>query len=192
MLDTDDVSKLIGAVPLLATYADLVDNAADLRRKFPASQVLLIDRGSGDPAGEATIADVERGLLTPGDVRPWIERKEREGRRDLMVYANRNTWPQIDADTQGLRFARWYATLDGTAHIDGYAPLVAPAAIQVIGADALGYHADLSLVFDSLWNPAPEPDWALRARNLAQAVLGEIQHTDGNVGTLARLLSEKH
>jgi len=156
MLDTDDLAALPGGVraDLLAYYADLVHTPADLaalEARWPA--VVLIERGLGDPLGLASAIDVEQHAEGVAAVKPWAAAQGAHGVRYLAVYANRSTMPAVDA--AGWTGYRWYATLDGTAHIDGRPAGLAPAAVQCLSAAMLGFHADLSLVFEDGWHPSP-------------------------------------
>ncbi len=189
MIDTDELSALTDEVELLATYADLVPDLEALQDKYPHSQLVLIDRGHGDPQNLASVLDVERGLVNPGHVPEWLDRKERQGINYRTVYCNRSTLPDVDRAGANRTFYRWVATLDGTAHIEGFTPLEAPAAVQVIGATALGYHADLSLVFDEGWNRPPLPHWLRQARELAAKAAGNASAVSTDTRDLAALLA---
>jgi|SRR5215831_14964453 len=192
MLDTDDSAQLTATpirAAILATYADQVDAGvlADLKRSWP--QVVLIDRGMGDPLGRASVIDVEKGARLPGDVPAWISHQRARGIKYLTVYANRSTMPSVDSVMagHGAGFYRWYATDDGTAHIAGYRPGLTPAAVQIAGADSLGFHADLSLAFEDQWHPAPAAAPPPAAAWVAQAVaLAASVQADSH--TLAGLL----
>lgn len=179
MLDTDILDKLTSHVELLATYADLVPDLAELAKKYPHSHVILIDRGLGDPQDLASVMDVERGAYNVSHIPEWLDRKERKGVEFRTLYVNRGNLAAADQAAAGRSSYRWVATLDGTAHIEGFAPLEGPAAVQVIGADQLGYHADLSLVFDSGWNLPRTPKWLHDARELASSlavIAADVSH----------------
>lgn len=153
-LDSDDPAALTGIVPFLFTYSDITSDAelAELRARFPASQVLLIDRGLGDPGRRATLADVETGALTPASLPGWLD--ERRGTPFLTAYCNRNTLPAVVQAVGSRPCWHWVATLDGTCHIDGYPALGGPALVQILGEQQLGIHADLSIVLHDGWHPA--------------------------------------
>lgn len=151
MLDSDQPAVLLEsrfANLRIATYADLVTPeiiaAAGPRLK-------VIDRGSGDPHGLATIADVERGVLSVAEgvakVRQWLEEK----RPQPTIYHNRSTWEEINKAADGLDYTHWVATLDGTMVPSGYYMAV----VQAWGAAALGFHADMSIVWDDGWHRLP-------------------------------------
>lgn len=152
MLDTDVLDDLTPRAELLATYADLVTDLAALQAKFPNSQIILIDRGLGDPTGQATIFDVEPGALTPEQAADGYDRQKAKGLRDLTVYCDRNTLPAVDQAMGDRVFYRWIATLDGTVAISGFTPLERPAAVQCFSAAMLGVHGDGSLVLDDDWH----------------------------------------
>ena len=158
MLDTDVLADLDGHFEILATYTDLIPDMAALdalRAKYPGSEVILIDRGLGDPTGQATIADVEPGAMTPDDLPGWVARKRADkpaGWEFLTAYSDRNDLPAIEAiQHEGLW--HWVATLDGTCFITGWRPLHGPAAVQILGEAAIGIHGDLSLVLEDQWHP---------------------------------------
>lgn len=163
MYDTDQPASLTATkvrAELLATYADLFSDSppsrallAELRAAWPV--IVFIDRGMGDPLELATVIDVERGTHRPADAPAWYDRRHAAGARDLTVYANRSSLGAVDAAMGGRAHFRWIATLDGTAHVPPFPAGVAPAAIQILGAAALGFHADMSIVFEPWWNPTP-------------------------------------
>jgi hypothetical protein len=169
MFDSDQ----IGALPrgaIAATYSDLIHDQKSyqqLRGEFPHGLV-LIDRGLGDPTGHASIIDVENGTHGAGDVPGWYDRKKAAGVGDLTVYANRSTMPAVDAAVgDGRHPWHWYATLDGTMHIEALPAGKRPALIQFATAAMLGFHADASVIWQPEWNASP----AGHARQvLAQAI----------------------
>lgn len=175
MLDTDTPQTLGRRANILATYADLISisDLAELETTWPA--VVLIDRGQGDRLGRASIIDVETGTHAPGDAPAWHDRQAKAGVKHLTVYANRTTMPEVEKAMGKRGFYRWYATLDGTAHIDGYTPGQQPAAVQILGESALGFHADLSLVFEDGWNPAAADNaWVATAAIAAANLAGQL------------------
>jgi len=193
MLDTDTptaVTNLKVRAPILATYADLVVGGAvtlaELEREW--GQVLLIDRGLGDPLGKASIIDIERGTHAATDAPAWYDRQHAAGVHYLTVYANRASQAAVNAAMGGRQFYRWIATLDGTAHVPPYAAGTAPAAVQILGATQLGFHADLSLVLEPWWQPAPAaapapgPAWVKDA-------LAKVTDTENELELLAKLLA---
>ena len=182
MLDTDQPGQLTAAgvrAPILATYADLM-TAADLAGLRAAwGQVLLIDRGQGDPLGRSSVIDVERGTHGPGDAPGWFDRQTARGVAQLTVYADRSSQAAVNKAMGGRRFFRWIATLDGTLHVAPYAPGKQPAAVQVLGAGSLGFHADLSIVLESWWNRAPAA--AAAAPAWVGPALSAVKHATANL-----------
>lgn len=151
MFDSDDPAVLLSdhcKGSRVATYADLL--TADLVRQL-GKRLSVIDRGQGDPLGLATIADIEPGLLTVeqgvAKIRQWIT----EGRHQPTAYSDRTDWPAIVTALGPLKPFHWIATLDGTANPDGKYPAV----VQALGEAKLGFHADMSIVWDDLWHPLP-------------------------------------
>ncbi len=154
MFDSDNPADLPrGAMG--ATYSDLFVSAAELARlrgEFPAG-LLLIDR-HGDPLGQAVILDVETGLHKPSDAPGWFDRRMAEGATGLTIYCNRSNLAAVTAAMGDRGWFRWVATLDGTAHIAGFPPGLAPAAVQILGEAKLGFHADMSVVWEPGWHSA--------------------------------------
>lgn len=154
-LDSDQLPELSAQVDFLITYSDLVHDAAAWEAEHAGRQCLYIDRGLGDPAGKATIIDVERGAHVPANIPRWYDEKAAAKLSYLTYYCDRSTLPQVQAVIGGRHMWRWIAVLDGTVAIAGFVPWQSPDLIQVLGAPQLGVHADLSLVMSPSWHPAP-------------------------------------
>jgi hypothetical protein len=158
MLDSEDLAAIpSGIAPLVASYADLFPTLAALHefeQAHPASEVVLIDRALGDPLGLASVADVESGALSPGQLPGWFDKKTAANVRYLTVYCDRADLAACDAALGDRDHWRWVATLDGTAFLDlhGYPPLRRPAAIQCLGSNDVGIDCDLSLVLNPNWH----------------------------------------
>jgi len=156
MLDSDNLLDLpAGIAPLLATYSDLLPTHAALNQladRHPDSEVILIDRGLGDPLGLASVADVETGSLSVSRIREWHSRKTAQHIQDITVYCSRDWLPAVEGALSGLAWFKWLATLDGTCALPGFTPLRAPAAVQCFSAAMLGIHADGSLVLEDQWH----------------------------------------
>lgn len=150
IFDSDQPAVLVNpakAGVLVATYADLLTPAiiAEL-----GPMLLVIDRGQGDPHGLATIADIEQGLLSPATgaalIRQWVS----QHRAFPTAYCDRSLRAAVASELSGVPYHEWIATLDGTCNPDGNRP----AAVQILGADKVGFHADLSIVWADNWHPA--------------------------------------
>lgn len=192
MMDSSELSEVRDDVPLFATYSDLVPDLARLEAEHPHTTILLIDRGLGDPSGLASIADVETGALKISDYAGWLDRKHAAGVPYLTGYCDRANLAALDQAAGSRQHYRWVATLDGTCHIDGLEPLRSPAAVQILGAAAVGVNCDLSLVYDDTWHPVPEPLWLAQARQDSAKLLGDINVTQHEAQALSALLSAKH
>jgi hypothetical protein len=150
MFDSDNPEVLAqmrhdGEAELVATYADLVTPA--LAAQFGAD-LLVIDRGNGDPHHLATAGDFERGALKPADAPGWWD--EHHDRGDLTVYADRSTMPALIRELGPHRPAwRWWATLDGTMRI----PRNPGAMVQFAGTEQTGFHADATIIYNPRWRP---------------------------------------
>lgn len=152
--DTDDLNLLSDHFELQFTYSDLVTDLTALRRKYPNSEIGLIDRGLGDPTGEATIFDIETGALTLSEAVLHYDDARARGLSYLTIYHDRARASEVNAAFGARKPYQWWATLDGTAHIAGYDPLFGPAIIQCLNATALGARIDGSLVYEDSWHPS--------------------------------------
>ena len=161
MFDSDDPVVLLE--PFLeacriATYADLVTPTLI---RAAAGRLVVIDRGLGDPHNLATVADIEDGALSvaagAAKIRQWHEEK----RPYPTAYHDRNLQAEVDAALTGVPANNWVATLDGTLVPNGYRRAV----VQFADAAVLGFHADVSIVWDDGWHPLPA---ALPSATVAQ------------------------
>lgn len=157
-LDSENINAFTTNVDFILTYTDLITDPSAFEAKFPGQQVVYIDRALGDPGLKATVIDIEPGAFTPVQVVDWFEERFRRGVRWLTHYSDRNDLPVIRGFLAGRVMWEWVATLDGTAHINGYVPLRGPDLVQVLDAGHLGFNADFSLVLNPLWRPSPRPD----------------------------------
>ena len=187
MIDTDDLSKLSGNVELLATYSDLVPDANELRKKFPDSEIILIDRGSGDPSGEASVFDIEDGCLTVEQALAKYDDAKKRGIQYLTVYHDRDIAAEVNSAFGDRKPYTWDATLDGTAFITGYDPLHTPAVIQVLSSIELDYHADGSIVQEDAWHPRKSVGVTSRMRTECNQALAMVEAADTHIRAL-RLL----
>lgn len=164
LFDSDNPHDLL--VPYLAgcrvaTYADLM--TPDLVKQF-GPRLIVIDRGHGDPLGLATVADIEPGLLTVAQgvakVRQWLN----ERRPGPAAYHDRADWAAVASGLAGTTARHWVSTLDGTCSPNGQRP----AAVQILGEAKLGFHADVSIVWDDTWHPVQAPLAAAEVTKLRQ------------------------
>lgn len=168
--DSDVEAAIPTSADFVFLYTDATPDLPAAQARFPRSTVLLIDRGLGDPGMRATLADVETGALRPDQLAGWYDERHAAGRQYLTVYCSRNTLPAVNVNLAGRAAAHWVATLDGTVHVDGWAPLQGPALVQILGETQLGIHADFSLVLHDDWHPVPAPrEPAAVAADLATA-----------------------
>lgn len=192
-LDSDRPADVPPIGDVLLTYADLATPAlhAHLAASWP--DVAWIDRGLGDPMKLASITDAEPGALSAEAAAAKIRQWQQEHRPYVTAYADRSLMPQVIAQLGGIKPFRWYATLDGTAHIGGMPPGHQPALVQCLTAADLGIHADLSLVYEDNWRPDPK---RARARQLADHILTQSRtaaascsHIDADVADLLAMVS---
>jgi len=181
MVDSDELDVLLDARLSglrVATYADLVTPEFLART---GHRLTVIDRGRGDPHACATVADCEPGALSVPEsvsrVRHWLA----DGRHQPTIYHDRATWHDVNTAGAGVPFAHWVSTLDGTLVPSGYYM----AAVQFAGAKTLGFHADMSIVWDDHWHapasPAAPGD-AAHLRALAGAALAAVTDLTHAVG----------
>jgi hypothetical protein len=114
------------------------------------------------------VADIENGDLTPATGALWAAREITLGQYPVL-YVNRSNKPGVISacSAAGLtlgfgprQYGLWVATLDGGfLDLDGtdlrnHAGIVA---VQYLSAEKSGIPADVSLVTDASWIPAPGP-----------------------------------
>lgn len=171
MLDTDNTALLASPAFTgcrVATYADLV--TPQLLTAF-LGRLVVIDRGRGDPHNVATVADIETDLLTVAQGVQKIKQWNTEHRPFPTAYCDRNTWPTVDQALAGVPHYDWIATLDGTLLPLGKRPAV----VQFVGEAGLGFHADMSIVWDETWHPIrPAVSWASVAA--LEATAAQLAH----------------
>lgn len=151
MLDSDQPTVLLEprfAGMRIASYADL---ATPELISAGGRRLVWFDRGYGDPHNVATIADIEPQLLSVADgaakVKQWIEEK----RPFPTAYHDRVQWQAVNEALAGEPYHHMVATLDGTLVPGG----LYMAVVQFADAARLGFHADMSIVWDEGWNPLP-------------------------------------
>lgn len=154
---TTPLDSIPGNAQMVGTYDDgryaiPFDQVQD---RWPHASLVRICV-TGDPSS-GNCLDVENGDASPDQLDAWAKARLAQGvpEENLAVYCNRSTLPAVLAATK-VHLYHWVATLDGTLVIPGYHPLVSPAAVQCIGADAAGANVDISLVFEDGWIPAPK------------------------------------
>lgn len=149
MFDSDEpavLEQVALAGCRVATYADLA--TPDLVKAL-GPRCVWIDRGHGDHLGIATVVDIEPGLYTVAAGVAKLLQMIAEKRPQPTAYHDRNDWAAVTAALHGTQVHHWVATLDGTC-----LPLASrPAAVQILGAKQVGFHADLSIVWDDTWHP---------------------------------------
>lgn len=171
-VDSDDLSALIPA-PIIQTYSDLIPDFAALsvlRDRFKGSQVILIDRGLGDPTNTATTADFERGALTIAQARTLLTTWHEQRRPYITAYCDYDNLPALRDATDGLQRWQWTAYW-GHLQVPGEPTQM----IQFASSGFLDAHVDLSLVYDDAWWPDPVKSTTLPAiGNLARAAIADL------------------
>jgi hypothetical protein len=137
---------------MVATYAT-GKWAVDLhtvKLAFPKASGFVRINTNADPS-YGDCLDVENGDATVEDIDTWLHARAEQGVTDLATYCSRDTLPAVQAATS-LSPYHWVATLDGTLFIQGYQPLVGPAAVQILPATLIGPNVDLSIVLEDSWH----------------------------------------
>lgn len=152
MYDAVTPGNIPAGAQLVAGYADgRYANLPAMRARFPHALVVPIATGKST---RATVADVEKGDLTPEDALYWVTVTMSDVSNHLLtLYANTSTWPSVKSAFTAARVTLpqwWAAHYTGVAHLE-------PGSIATQYVDTGGY--DLSLVAD-YWpgvDPLPTP-----------------------------------
>lgn len=164
MLDSDQPAVLLEprfANLRIATYADLVTPEIITAA---GGRLIVIDRGAGDPHSLATVADIEQGCLSIAEGADRIKQWDAERRPFPTAYHDRSDWEAVNTALEGTTFHHWVTTLDGTLVPSGYYM----AAVQFAPSSVLGFHADMSIIWDDSWHPMPAGPSAAHVQALTQ------------------------
>jgi hypothetical protein len=100
--------------------------------------------------GRGNCLDVENGLARAADAPRWFDSVDWCRKSELAIYCNRSSAAAVIRAMGQRPWIFWLATLDGTQprsyagrHVD---------AVQYLGSFGLGFHADLSAVFNDRWH----------------------------------------
>lgn len=185
------------AIPLAGTdiaagyangdYANMMALAA----RFPHIPRVSVDVLGTIPAADAR--DWETGDKG-GSLEQWvIDHNAQAGKKNAVVYCNRDTLPEVrqltGSQILAVDYWLWIATLDGTVIMPGAADLAHGTYPGVIACQNKGTGSyDDSLVFAGWWKPpAPPPVPAPQPVTLQQ-VYGLLVKIEGQLTTaLARL-----
>jgi hypothetical protein len=186
MYDSTTVGSLPSNAKMVAVYANgrFFAKPADVQSQCPAAEVVWIDVNGSDPG--AYVLDVENGDATAGQCYRWIKGGSHNGRKPT-IYCSRDTieavWAAVSA-AGGADYALWVATLDGTTKWNGRELSTVPGvvAVQVQGAAALGFNADLSYVYDSTWPLYPAV--VAPPKPVLAKVQSVLSYSDGTVRTV--------
>ena len=163
MGDSTNMLAIPLSVNIAAVYDDGylgVESPAQLEARFPHARYgqVFIDVNGSTPKAQAR--DWETGDKA-GSLQQWvIDHNQASGRKDAVIYCNRDTIPEVrqltGTQVLGTDYWLWVATLDGTLFGPAQYPHV--MACQINGAQLTGGDWDLSLVFDdSFWQPVTPP-----------------------------------
>lgn len=154
MCDSDRPSELERAA-FAATYSDLLPTQSHidaLQARLGATKLIIIDRGLGDPTGQASVADVERGAMTPADLPAWRERKRADLVSFITVYHSWSLLADVLAALGGEAMWHWIARW---GHLTATTPGL--ASVQFASASMLSSACDWSVVHDDRWHPEAGP-----------------------------------
>lgn len=116
--------------------------------RFPHAKHVRINR-TGEH-GRGNCLDVENGLARATDAPGWFDSVTWCPKSDLAIYCNRSSAAAVVKAMGHRPWIFWLATLDGSQ------PRVYAGrqvdAVQYLGSFALGFHADLSAVFNDRWH----------------------------------------
>jgi hypothetical protein len=173
MFDSTTPAAIPHDAEIVGGYVDGSYKWADADwERFPHAQQVRICVTGDHTKGNCL--DVERGDATPDHAPGWIQARQAAGVKYVTVYCDRTTLPAVIKACNGLTYWHWVATLDGTAHIGGWHPGLGPAAVQILPARALGFNADLSVVWADRWHPSAPAGtaWVGRAVTALDAARG--------------------
>lgn len=190
-LDTENLELLRPLAPVMLTYADLVPSPDQIKARIAPSVLVLIDRKLGDPSGQASVCDIEPGSWRPDEFAGWYDERANKGIKFLTAYADRSEMPAVD-DAAGKRgFWRWLATLDGTLHAPGYAPLHSPALVQAINAQMIGENFDMSIIMEPQWHPTPDLSHFPVLAEIARRALAATTSAGTDLGRIIATLESR-
>jgi hypothetical protein len=188
-LDSDQLNVFTPAVNFILTYSDLVTDPAEFEHVNIDKQVIYIDRGMGDPDNKASVIDAETGAFRYDQVAGWYDKKASSHVAYLTYYCDRSGVASVEANLAGRRMYRWIATLDGTVHIAGFAPLAGPDLVQIANAAMLGIHADFSLVMNPGWHPSPADPALAQMITLAKDASRDLTMISGRMSSLSAMIN---
>jgi hypothetical protein len=149
-MDSDELDAL-WPTDFVRTYADLIHDEAALtalRARFPDSIVELIDRGLGDPTGQANLFDVESGALTPQQAAERVRADQKAGKHWQTVYCSESNLPEVIDALHGTHYYNWIASW-GRMVVASHPT----AQVQFADSGMLGVHADLTVIWDPSYRP---------------------------------------
>jgi hypothetical protein len=119
MYDAVAPSNIPASATMVAGYADgRYANMSQLKARFPHATVVSI---AVHHTTAAQVLDVERGDATPPEAVLWCtQTMARTSNKELTVYCNSSTWPQVRAAFQAARVTEpnyWIAQYDNNPRI---------------------------------------------------------------------------
>ena len=171
--DTEHLDALV-PMPVIFTYSDLFphrDEYLALQDRLPHSDIVLGDRGLGDPTGLSTWCDVERFALKLEDAPRWHDRQHDAGHRDLTVYGSLDRYPAINHAMGDRPFYRFIAAWNN-ARLPDYPWAI----VQVMPGTQINTRWDFDLIWDINWHRPQAQQISLRLASpmgYLQAALGQ-------------------
>lgn len=194
MLDSDQLAAIEPYGGLLASYADLVTPADVERIAKRGGELVVLDRGLGDPHELASAVDVERGALTPQQAPGWYDKRRAAGITNLTVYCDVANLPAVNTAMGNRGFFRWVAKWSAPYVVPGFHGLHGPAAIQIADANITGIHADFSIVLEDQWHATPLNAQLAGALAHIRTSLADIRksavHAQDDANSIEQLLSQ--
>lgn len=174
---TPDAIPLPGT-DIAAGYSDGdYANLTALAARFPHIPRVAIDVNGSDPA--ADVRDWETGDKA-GSLEQWvIDHNQHTGKKDAVIYCNRDTLPEVrqltGSQILAVDYWLWVATLDGTVIMPGPDDLAHGTYPGVIACQDKGQGSyDDSLVFAAWWKPAGPPPPPLVTKAAAAAAAATL------------------
>lgn len=147
--DSDRLSAL-AETDVVLTYSDLIAGTTELQAlelRFPHSEIGLIDRGLGDPTGQATIANIEPGALVPAQMPAWFGAKRAAGWSNVTGYGLAATLAEVEQLAGPHGWWRWFARWGTVLQVPGH-----PEAMLQFDNDP-DEHLDWSIIRNPHWHP---------------------------------------
>lgn len=149
LFDSDDPDTIPENVGMVGGYVNGANHwtQADWLRFSHAKRVRINRTGE---LGRGNCLDVETGLARPDQAADWYDSIDWCPRADLAIYCSRSSVAAVVRAMGHRDWILWLATLDGSQpHVWAGRRV---DAVQYLGSLTLGFHADMSAVFNDSWH----------------------------------------